>query len=297
MVFFIDFTPTDCIKTGPRDMKENTGVHQIERRRFLRRGLGLVMGGLLGLPFLFRAYAQQPMFSSIVPRPAKPLLRKATPRMAIIIDDIGNSLERAREFLALGVPLTFSILPRLPFSSLLADEIAASAHEVMLHQPMEPICEDQDPGPGALYLKCCCSEIEEIIHANLDEIPQAVGVNNHMGSRFTASSKKVTEALQVISGRRLFFIDSLTTPRSTAFKTAMALKMRAGFRDVFLDTCPDEDVIGRHLFELKRRAEIHSWAIGIGHPYPQTVKALEKFFSARKWWSGNVALVHVSDLV
>ncbi len=256
-----------------------------------------MMGGLLGLPFLSRAYAHQPLVFPTVRGPAKPAFKEPPPRMAIIIDDIGNSVERAMEFLALGVPLTFSILPRLPFSSLLADEIAASAHDVMLHQPMEPICEDQDPGPGALYLKCCCSEIEEIIHANLDEIPQAVGVNNHMGSRFTASSRKVTEALQVISGRRLFFIDSLTTPRSTAFKTAMALKMRAGFRDVFLDTCPDEEVIGRHLFELKRRAEIHGWAIGIGHPYPQTVKAMERFLSTCKWTDGNVAMVHVSDLV
>jgi polysaccharide deacetylase 2 family uncharacterized protein YibQ len=278
-------------------MKENTGVHQIERRRFLLRGLELMMGGLLGFSFLSRADAHPALTFPIVPRPTKPPSRKTTHRMAIIIDDIGNSVERAREFLALGVPLTFSILPRLPFSSLLANEIAASAHDVMLHQPMEPICEDQDPGPGALYLTNCCSEIQEIISANLDEIPQAVGVNNHMGSRFTASSKKVTEALKVISERRLFFVDSLTTPRSTAFKTAMALKMRAGQRDVFLDTCPDEDVICLRLFELKRRAETHGWAIGIGHPHPQTVKAMERFLSTHKWPDENVAMVHVSDLV
>jgi polysaccharide deacetylase 2 family uncharacterized protein YibQ len=257
-----------------------------------------MMGGLLGLPFLSKAYALQPPDFSIVPGPSKPVFKDPPPpRMAIIIDDIGNSMERARAFLALGVPLTFSILPRLPFSSLLADEVAASSHDVMLHQPMEPVCDDRDPGPGALYLTCGCSEIEEIIHVNLDEMPQAVGVNNHMGSRFTASSRKVTEALRVISERRLFFIDSLTTPRSTAFKTALALKMRAGLRDVFLDTCQDEDMIRRRLVELRRRAEAHGWAIGIGHPYPQTVKALEVFLSGHKWPGGNVAMVHVSDLV
>jgi polysaccharide deacetylase 2 family uncharacterized protein YibQ len=217
--------------------------------------------------------------------------------MAIIIDDIGNSLDRAREFLAMGAPLTFSILPRLPYSSLLAGEIAASGQEVMLHQPMEPVCDDQDPGPGALYLTYGGSEIEEILHANLNEIPQAVGVNNHMGSRFTASSGKVTEALQVIGERRLFFIDSLTTPRSAAFKTALSLKMRAGSRDVFLDNCLDEDMIRHRLVELRQRAETHGWAIGIGHPYPQTAKALEMFLSARAWQDGNVAMVHVSDLV
>jgi len=278
-------------------MKENTGVHQVERRRFLLRGLGLMMAGFLGLPFLSRAYAHPPIVFPIVPRLITPPSKKSAHRMAIIIDDIGNSVERAREFLALGVPLTFSILPRLPFSSFLADEIVASSHEVMLHQPMEPFREDQDPGPGALYMRSCCSEIEDIIHANLDEIPQAVGVNNHMGSRFTASSKKVTEALQVIRGQRLFFIDSLTTPRSKAYKTAMALNMRAGFRDVFLDTCPDEGVICRRLFDLKWRAETHGWAIGIGHPYPQTVTALERVLSTRKWADGNVNMVHVSDLV
>jgi polysaccharide deacetylase 2 family uncharacterized protein YibQ len=278
-------------------MKENTGVNQLERRRFLLRGLRLTAAGLLGLPFLYRAHAQQPMVFPIARGPVKLTLKKTPPRMAIIIDDIGNSVERAKEFLALGVPLTFSILPRLPFSSLLADEIAASAHDVMLHQPMEPVGEDRDPGPGALYLTCCCSEIQEIIYANLDEIPQAVGVNNHMGSRFTASSRKVTEALQVFSERRLFFIDSLTTPRSTAFKTALTLNMRAGLRDIFLDTYPEEDMICRRLVELRQRAQIHGWAIGIGHPYPQTVKAIETFLSAGKWLCGSVDMVHVSDLV
>jgi uncharacterized protein len=256
-----------------------------------------MMGGLLGFPFLSKAYAHQSLIFPVVRGSAKPPSEEPPPRMAIIIDDIGNSVERAREFLALGIPLTFSILPRLPFSSLLADEIAASAHEVMLHQPMEPIGGEWDPGPGALYLTSCCSEIQKIIHVNLDEIPQAVGVNNHMGSRFTASSTKVTEALQVINERRLFFIDSLTTPRSAAFKTARALNMRSGFRDVFLDTCPEEEVICRRLVQLRHRAETHGWAIGIGHPYPQTVKALETFFSARKWQGGNVAMVRVSRLV
>jgi uncharacterized protein len=256
-----------------------------------------MMGGLLGFPFLSRVCAHQPMVFPVVRGPANPPSKEAPPRMGIIIDDIGNSVERAREFLALGVPLTFSILPRLRYSSLLADEISASAHEVMLHQPMEPVCDDRDPGPGALFMTCGGSEIEEIIQANLDEIPQAVGVNNHMGSRFTASSRKVTEALHVMRERRLFFIDSLTTPRSTAFKTALALKMRAGLRDVFLDTCPEEDMICRRLVELRQRAETHGWAIGIGHPYPQTVKALETFLSDRQRPGGNVAMVHVSDLV
>lgn len=256
-----------------------------------------MMGGLLGLPFPSRAFAQQRLAFPIVRQPAKAPPKQPPPRMAIIIDDIGSSVERAREFLALGVPLTFSILPRLPFSSLLADEIAASAHDVMLHQPMEPVYDDRDPGPGALYLTCGCSEIEDIIHANLDEIPQAVGVNNHMGSRFTASSRKISEALRVINERRLFFIDSLTTPRSAAFKTALALKMRAGSRDVFLDTCPEEDMICHRLIELERKAETHGWAIGIGHPHSQTVKAMQTFLSAREGVGQDVVMVHVSDLV
>lgn len=256
-----------------------------------------MMGGLLGFPFLSRSWAHPPLVFPIARGPASPPQEKAPARMAIIIDDIGNSLERAREFLALGVPLTFSILPRLPNSSLLAGEIEASGQEVMLHQPMEPIGADRDPGPGALYLTCGDSEIEEIIHANLDEMPQAVGVNNHMGSRFTASSRKVMEALQVIGERRLFFVDSLTTSRSAAFKTALALKMRAGLRDVFLDTCPEEDMVCHRLIELERRAETHGWAIGIGHPYPQTVRAVQTFLSARKGVGQDVAMVHVSDLV
>ena len=114
--------------------------------------------------------------------------------MALIIDDIGHSRARARQFLDLDIALTFSILPHLPFSGELACEMHRTGYEVMLHQPMEPYNKAHDPGPGALYVGDGSRRIAAVMEANINTLPQVVGVNNHMGSRFTESGDDISAA-------------------------------------------------------------------------------------------------------
>ena len=88
---------------------------------------------------------------------------------------------------------------------------------------MEPYNSNIDPGPGALFVKDKNSEIVKILDKNIYETPHIIGVNNHMGSRFTSLKNKMNEALHVVKDYDLFFIDSLTTSRSTAYETAKNL--------------------------------------------------------------------------
>ena len=196
---------------------------KMDRRKFLFRSASLLVGGLLGLNHFSRAFASGENNN-------KSLFR---PRVAIIIDDIGFSLSHARQFLGLGIPITFSILPRLANSHNLAIELCGEGHEIMLHQPMEPYDPQIDPGPGALYVGDEAERIINIMEENISNLPFAIGVNNHMGSKFTARQKEMNEVLPVIKRRSLFFIDSLTTGRSKGYKTAQKLPMHTAFRTLF----------------------------------------------------------------
>ncbi len=217
------------------------------------------------------------------------------PLISLIIDDIGYSVPRARDFLNLNIPITFSVLPRLTHSYNLAVEIHDNGHEIMLHQPMEPYNSHLDPGPGALFVGYKSQKISRIMEENISIAPYATGVNNHMGSRFTSCGNEISKALRIIKDSDLFFIDSLTSGRSVAYKTARKLQMPTACRNVFLDNSLEEKSILRQLYKLQIHAKIHGHAIGIGHPFLETARAIRRFISNSK--HSGVSFVHVSQIL
>jgi polysaccharide deacetylase 2 family uncharacterized protein YibQ len=268
------------------------------RRLFLLKGFAFLSGALFGLNIFSEAKAQETNFFPVTePRTFRPYPSVPTPKIAFIIDDIGSSISRAKAFLSLNMPITFAILPKLQYSNLLAQEIYEKGYEVMLHQPMEPYDQDIDPGPGALYVSYKDNEIEEIVSENLAQIPQASGVNNHMGSRFTSCSDKVVEALKIIKQKNLFFVDSLTSRHSQAYKLARRLNMKSAPRNVFLDNSPELSYVRRQLNHLKQHALRHGEAIGIGHPHLSTLFALYDFKCDLSKNGPVFELVPVSDLI
>ena len=257
----------------------------MNRRNFLIKSAFLMAGSLIGLNSFSKAFAvcEKDKCSSF------------QPLISIIIDDIGYSISRARDFLNLNIPITFSVLPRLTNSYNLAVEIDGKGHEIMLHQPMEPYNSHLDPGPGALYVGYESDKIAGIVEKNISNIPFATGVNNHMGSRFTSCGKEISETLRVISNKDLFFIDSLTSGHSVAYKTARKLQMHAACRNIFLDNRLEDKYIQRQLHKLQIHSKIHGHAIGIGHPFPETARAIRRFISNYK--HSSVSFVHISDLL
>jgi polysaccharide deacetylase 2 family uncharacterized protein YibQ len=257
----------------------------MNRREFLSRTTVFLLGSFLGFNSFSKSEASDTRDAS----------SSSPSRIALIIDDIGANLSRARPFLDLGIPITFAILPRLARTQEAAEMIHNEGHEIMLHQPMEPINRDLDPGPGALYVGYGSNKITTIMEENISHIPFAIGVNNHMGSKFTACQEGVLEALQVVKERGLFFVDSLTTNRSTAYETAKDLHMRAAARNFFLDHTLEEPAILQQLHKLKRYALKHGHAVSIGHPFPKTARAIRTFLKTSK--ESGITWVHISSLI
>lgn len=197
------------------------------------------------------------------------------PRIAIVIDDVGYAKAPIDKLLAVSRNITFSVLPYGPMTSELADAIHKRGAEVMLHLPMEP---EGTPGglshQGMLMHDMSSAALRMKTAEALALVPHADGVNNHMGSRLTADEGAMKAVMEELTGRKLFFLDSRTSPQTVAFRAARAAGLRALERDVFLDDVAEIGPILKQIDELEARAKKRGFAVAIGHPYPATVAAI-----------------------
>jgi len=113
---------------------------------------------------------------------------------------------------------------------------------------------------------------------NLGRVPHIKGVNNHMGSKITSDEALMRLILEPIREKGLFFLDSRTSSRSVAYAVARRMNIPAAFRQVFLDADDDNRLIKDRLLELFRLAQKSGGAIGICHPFRETLSILKENF-------------------
>ena len=227
------------------------------------------------------------------PEPKVPL--KKLPKVAIIIDDLGNDEKIAEKFMSLDAPLTFSIVPLSPHTKRIAIKAHAKGFEVMLHLPMEPNEYPRvNPGPGTLLTSMTPDELINQLKKNIDDVPNIKGVNNHMGSKMTAVDAQMNQIFTILKKQGLFFIDSRTTTETLGRQSARLLRVPFAERDIFLDHIQTSEFIRRQIKQLIKIAYHQGQAIGIGHPHPITYKVLQEVLKELK---AKVRLVHASEVV
>jgi hypothetical protein len=232
------------------------------------------------------------------PPPTPPPVRppKVRARAAIIMDDLGRDLETARALLAIDLPVTFAILPSEAYAAEVATLAHRSGREVMIHIPMEPQSYPAtNPGDDALLLGQSPGEIRQRFQEFVERVPFAVGGNNHMGSRFTEYREGMEVVLAAMKETGLFFVDSRTTGHSVAFSEARRAGVPAAARDLFLDNEQDVEQISREIRKLAVLAGRKGQAVGICHPYEQTLEALRREAPYLK--QQGIEIVPVSQLL
>ncbi|MGZ5495280.1 MAG: divergent polysaccharide deacetylase family protein [Candidatus Aminicenantales bacterium] len=235
---------------------------------------------------------------SVVVAEKEPPAKKA-PRgqVALIVDDMGSSLETLDEIIALHRAVTVSVLP---FSAH-AEDTARIAHEngleVLLHLPLESVNNHEAMAntEGMILAMMTEPAIVASFEASFDRVPFASGTNNHMGSRFTAERDLMRMILKPIKERGLFFVDSRTTAATVALDEARKMGIPATQRDVFLDADEDRGRIRGRLIELLQKARKKGRAVGICHPFPETLAVLKSSLFLLD--SYNLEAVPVSKLV
>lgn len=198
-----------------------------------------------------------------------------TPRIAIIIDDLGYQLAAGHRAVNLPGPVACAILPQTPQSANLAAAAHKAGKEVLLHLPLQSIREAT--GSGHVVLDMERGEFGRLFAAHIASVPHAVGVNTHQGSLLTQHPGHMTWLMEEIRARgNLFFVDSFTTHRSIALRMAHESGVPAVRRDVFLDPDRSRQTVEREFTRLKTLARTRGLAVGIGHPYVDTLEFLEE---------------------
>ena len=208
------------------------------------------------------------------PRVTKPAPVKGHPKIAIVIDDMGLDSRGSPRAVKLPLQVTLSYIPYAPH---LRDQTRAAqsrGHELLLHMPMEPLGH-ADPGQGALLVSLSPDEIRQRLDDALDSFAGFDGMNNHMGSKFTAYADGMKIVMDELKARHIFFLDSRTSPQTIGAALAKENGIPTLSRDIFLDDDMAASAVRHQLQQTERVAQRHGYAIAIGHPHAATLQELE----------------------
>ncbi|QNB46501.1 hypothetical protein BR63_09365 [Thermanaerosceptrum fracticalcis] len=222
------------------------------------------------------------------------------PKVAIIIDDLGHPYNKGvEEIMALHkYPLTLAVMPNMEKTVEHALRAEKNGFEVLIHMPMEPEYGNSNwLGPGAIKNKMSRQEITLNLRKALDQIPNAVGLNNHMGSLVTQKRELMLPVMEFLKENYLFYVDSRTSEKTVCRDIAGEVGVPYTERTLFLDNQYDYASIKREILKLGQLAQLNGYAIGIGHVGPQglnTAKALADTLPLLE--EQGIDLVFVSEL-
>ena len=217
--------------------------------------------------------------------------------IAIIIDDIGYRVISDREALNLPGNITYAIMPNTPNAERMSRIAKKNGKHVIAHLSMQPmdINKHHLMGPGALTVNMNKNEFMETVKMSLKMLPDAVGVNNHMGSLLTQSKQHMKWLMESLDSKTLFYIDSVTVGKSVARSVAKERNIPYLKRDIFLDNEQNTDYIQKQFNKLIALSRKNGYAIAIGHPHNETINVLRN--NLDKLESLGVSLESVVDLV
>lgn len=218
------------------------------------------------------------------------------PMISIVIDDMGVDRKRSKYMWQdVPAPLTLSFMSYAEDLPKQTKAAHSRGHELMLHMSMEPSSATIDAGPNALLTAMPSAEIRSLTNWGLDRFEGFVGVNNHMGSRFTEDERGMRIVLEEINKRGLLFLDSRTSRHTVGPKIARKLGMPELERNVFLDNDNVPAKVLKQLQEVERLARKYGHAIAIGHPRDATIEVLKTWIPQAQ--ERGLAIVPISVLM
>jgi len=197
--------------------------------------------------------------------------------IVLVIDDFGYRNDNISDgFLNLSIPITCAIIPGHTASKKFAEKAVSYGKEVIIHMPME----SENYSPGEDEYKLLTSMTSELLENKLiqafESLPEAIGMNNHQGSKATSDSKTMTVLASVLKDRGKYFIDSRTSSLTIGEKTMISFGVPTARRNIFLDNNNDLDRIEEQMKKLANSAKKNGVAVGLGHARKNTLSVIEK---------------------
>ena len=215
---------------------------------------------------------EEDVSDTILPEKPTPIMRGV---IGIVIDDFGYRNDEISDgFLELDARLTYAIIPGHRYSTSFGEKAVESGHEVIVHMPMENTGKTYGEDEFVLMTAMDNETIQRRLNSAIEEIPTAIGMNNHQGSKASADQNIMSNVAKVMKERGFFFLDSRTTIETIGETTMEVFGVPTARRNIFLDNEDDEEKIEKQLMKLVKRSEEVGSAIGIGHVKPKTLNVL-----------------------
>lgn len=219
----------------------------------------ILCAGLLQGAYTAQADELEPLE---VNRSAKSVSRQ----IAVVIDDFGNGMKGTEQMLELPIKLTVAVMPFLPTTKRDAEAAHLKGHDVIVHLPMEPVRGLRSwLGPGSITTDLTDEEIRKRVEAAIADVPHAIGMNNHMGSKATADKRVMRVVLQVCKEKGIFFLDSRTSYKTVVPKIAEEVGVATLHNDVFLDDVYTQNHVLHQISVVKKFLTKNERCIVIGH--------------------------------
>ncbi len=200
------------------------------------------------------------------------------PKIALIFDDLGESLKELKDIHSLDIPVTASVIPGLKFSRNISHISSRCGYSVFVHLPLEPKSKANYRPSKLKFISSSLTknEIDSLLRYHLNYIRVAIGVNNHMGSKATEDEKLMRTVLGEVKRRGLIFVDSRTSQQSVAYRIATEKGIKCGYNEGFLDAVDDKKTIKAKLKVLTQLAKEKGKIIVIAHPRENTLIVLKE---------------------
>ena len=225
------------------------------------------------------------------PKPNTPTAVKG--KLAVVIDDAGRDLESQHVYESLGIPLTLAVMPNQVHTRDAALSWHAHGLPVILHQPMESVS-----GIGmeskVILTSMGDEEIRSLLKSSLSQVPEAVGINNHQGSKATTDRRTMDVVMNELHHRHLFFFDSRTNSTTAADGAAASYGVPYVRNDLFVDNEADVAAISAMIREAAKRAQKYGTYVIIGHCRPKTAEAFRQMVPQLE--KEGIQFVYVSSL-
>lgn len=225
------------------------------------------------------------------PKPNTPSAVKG--KLAVVIDDAGRDLASQHVYESLGIPLTLAVMPNQVHTRDAALSWHAHGLPVILHQPMESVS-----GIGmeskVILTSMSDEEIRGLLKSSLSQVPEAVGINNHQGSKATTDRHTMDVVMNELHHRHLFFFDSRTNSTTAADGAAASYGVPYVRNDLFVDNEADVAAISAMIREAAKRAQKYGTYVIIGHCRPKTAEAFRQMVPQLE--KEGIQFVYVSSL-
>ena len=222
-----------------------------------------------------------------------------TGKLAIVIDDFGSDRNGVKEMMSINRHLTFAVMPFLNYSQTDAKDAFEKGFEVIVHLPMEAVKGKISwLGPKPILSTSSDSDVYLITSEAFSDIPNAAGANIHMGSKISTDERIMSDVLDIIKDKGVYFLDSKTSAKSVVRQVAAEKGVPFYERNVFLDGQTTKEHVKEQLRKAGEIALKNGKSIAIGHVGIEggkiTAQAIQEMLP--EFDNMNVQLVFVSEL-